>query len=344
MHILIVGWYGTETVGDKAILAGIILEYQKAHPDATFTIASIHPPITQRTLKELQIEARIVATYSFAFVKQCATSDYVVMGGGPLMDMESLAIPLWAFIIARAFGKKRIVYGCGIGPLKQPRYIKAVTRILRLATDVKLRDSGSVAFAKSLVDRPNYALSGDPSLTYLHSIEAEVPLRPSTEIAMFVRDWPREYALHLSSADFELQKQQFEVNLASFLRDLTQRFGGDSEIVFYPMHCFVVGNDDRNYARQFVSMYLKDVRARVDERPSSVKSIVQAMRNARLCVCMRFHSVVFAKTLGCKFLAIDYTAGGKIYSFLKDNNALDHYARLEEINQDLDVLNRIAGS
>ena len=51
--VFIVGWYGTETTGDKAILGGIIIDYQKKYKNLDFVIASLEPFITEQTLKEL---------------------------------------------------------------------------------------------------------------------------------------------------------------------------------------------------------------------------------------------------------------------------------------------------
>ena len=50
----IVGWYGTETVGDKAILAGIILDLKKKHGNGIqIIVGSLFPYITNHTLLEL---------------------------------------------------------------------------------------------------------------------------------------------------------------------------------------------------------------------------------------------------------------------------------------------------
>ena len=169
-RILVIGWYGTETVGDKAILAGIAQDYLRRFPNVQFTIASIFPFITQQTLQELRIEAKLISTYSPQFLLACASSDEVVMGGGPLMDMDALSIPLWGFFVARVFRKKRVIFGCGLGPLKQSQYIEVVKRILRLADDIYLRDSNSVTLARQFVPDKDYKQINDPAKDYLVSL------------------------------------------------------------------------------------------------------------------------------------------------------------------------------
>jgi polysaccharide pyruvyl transferase WcaK-like protein len=58
------------------------------------------------------------------------------------------------------------------------------------------------------------------------------------------------------------------------------------------------------------------------------------MQQASYCLCMRFHSVLFAHTLGANFLAIDYTGGGKIKGFLSDHGALQRMVGLQELAQE----------
>jgi polysaccharide pyruvyl transferase WcaK-like protein len=53
------------------------------------------------------------------------------------------------------------------------------------------------------------------------------------------------------------------------------------------------------------------------------------MKKSKLNICMRFHSVLFAHTLNTDFIAIDYTMGGKIHAFLKDNNVLEKERTVE---------------
>jgi polysaccharide pyruvyl transferase WcaK-like protein len=55
------------------------------------------------------------------------------------------------------------------------------------------------------------------------------------------------------------------------------------------------------------------------------------MHGAQLNVCMRFHSVLFCQELAAPFLAIDYTRGGKIRSFLQDQHAEDRLVDLETL-------------
>ena len=58
-RVLICGWYGTETLGDKAILGGVIHAIRRAAPDAVVDVAALERYVSQNTahqMPELAIE------------------------------------------------------------------------------------------------------------------------------------------------------------------------------------------------------------------------------------------------------------------------------------------------
>ena len=65
--------------------------------------------------------------------------------------------------------------------------------------------------------------------------------------------------------------------------------------------------------------------------PVSPFEIIQSMYHAEFNICMRFHSVLFAETLGVPYIAIDYTGGGKIKAFLEEREKLDRLISLKDI-------------
>jgi len=332
--VYITGWYGTETVGDKAILGGIIDFYEKEFEGKVrFKVSSIYPFLTVRTLKELDIEAEIIPFKSKQFLQTAADSDITVMGGGPLMGMGSLSIPLAAFIAAKRRNRKTVTFGCGIGPLDHQQHIDAVTKILKLSDEIKLRDHASVAWAKELSGRADISCSGDAAFHYLQKrkeIFKSETKRPV--LACFLRDWSKEYKGDMTDAEFEAYKERFEANIAKAIKEFCKEFHLTPE--FYCMHTFSVGGDDRTFYRRFTDTYFKGTEFHSEVRPSSVDQIARAMTSSSLNLCMRFHSVLFAHTLDTNFLAIDYTRGGKIKGFLTDNKSIDKMLPLEEIADD----------
>lgn len=330
--IFIVGWYGTETVGDKAIIAGIISAYkQKFNNKCSIVIGSIYPFITDRTVQELDIEAKVVSSFGFDFVRYAYHSDYVVMGGGPLMDLEHLSIPDNAFKIAKLGNKKRVIYGCGLGPLFEERYRKAVKRIILNSTDVMVRDNKSKEIALGWFPEIEVENIGDMAKGYIESRSTLIPKENKNEIACFLRDWTYEYSKNISFDEFLKEKRTFEAGLASFIKNKAKELNAE-KITFYHMHNFVIGNDDREFSRYFIKTYFHDMpNVRYDKKLSTVDSIVSSMKSSKHNVCMRFHSVLFAHSLNTCFTAVDYTLGGKIYGYLKDNNALGSLVSVSEL-------------
>jgi MoaA/NifB/PqqE/SkfB family radical SAM enzyme/polysaccharide pyruvyl transferase WcaK-like protein len=332
-QVLIVGWYGTETVGDKAILGGIVDQLNCLYQNNfQLVIASIYPFITERTCKELNIKAHIIESYTKDLITYSKGSDVVIMGGGPLMDLDDLAIPLRAFQYAKKNGNKTIIYGCGLGPLTKSKYINTVKEILNLSDEIKLRDRKSIDLARSAFEiKREVTLSGDPAKLYLSRYEERH--NQSTILRCYLREWTHEYSAHLNQEEFNNRKIQFEQSLANYIKQTAIEIGA-TEIRLENMHNFVIGNDDRDFSRYFIDHYFKnwhEVKISYDKYLSSVDSIVKSMQNSAHNICMRFHSVVFAHTLKSAFTAIDYTNGGKIHNYLSDNNCSDNLLAIDDL-------------
>lgn len=324
-QVFIIGWYGTETVGDKAILGGIIDQYKQAHGNnIEIVIGSLYPFVTKQTCKELNISAKIVSTKSLDLLRYAKSADEVVMGGGPLMDLHELYIPLLGFAVARKYNNKAVVYGCGIGPLHDTKYQHAVQRILSLATDIKLRDNRSIEQAIKW-GHTEAELTGDFAKPYIERHFIKQKLATSEPfIACYLRDWTYEYSREFSEQEFAVRKKKFESGIANLIKQKAVELG-INRIYFDHMHNFDVGYDDRDFSRYFIETYFADtpeLDLTFNNRLSSVKSIVHTMQTASYNICMRFHSVLFAHTLETNFTAIDYTNGGKISNYLADSGDL----------------------
>lgn len=91
MNIIIVGWYGTETIGDRAILNGIVQVFRCMDRNVRIEIGSLWPFFTERTLLEdygnYQKNIRCFDVKDKRKVREkIDLCDYVVFGGGPIMD------------------------------------------------------------------------------------------------------------------------------------------------------------------------------------------------------------------------------------------------------------------
>ena len=78
IRVLIIGWYGTETIGDRAILAGILRSLDSyLNSDILLTIGSLYPYISERTIFEdrelYDILSPKVSTNCFSRVSDLST-------------------------------------------------------------------------------------------------------------------------------------------------------------------------------------------------------------------------------------------------------------------------------
>jgi hypothetical protein len=163
-------------------------------------------------------------------------------------------------------------------------------------------------------------------LLEFENIERENVLR------CYLRDWTYGYAQNLSKKEFLTLKTQFEISLSNFIKQKSSELDVD-KIVFESMHNFVIGNDDRDFARYFIKKYFVDFSVPVvyNKKLSTVDSIATSMKQSVHNVVMRFHSVLFADTLQTSYTAIDYTLGGKIENYLTDNNRLENLMKITDL-------------
>jgi len=349
--ILIVGWYGTETAGDKAILWSIInqIRCQKDKP-IKIILSSFYPFVTEWTLSELNLkDILVVETYSESFEEAVNDANCIIIGGGPLMDLEVLDHILYAFIQGRKNGSTTWVEGCGLGPLHNSTYIEVVKEILRLADRVKLRDKASTerCINELGVDSSKVYYGYDPAIDFVKYVQEtqaisdknNLQLLDRSYLACFLREWTPEYAFGLDDNNYLSVKNEFEHNISSMIAYIASNL--NVHVDFLPMHSFHVGGDDRVFNRKMANLVGHNLTS-VDNNdfnievstcdlPLSPSQIIANMIGARLSLCMRFHSVLFAETLGIPYIAIDYTRGGKIYAFLNERNKLDRLLTVEEI-------------
>ncbi len=330
---LIVGWYGTETAGDKAIL-GELLHRLTALGAEELTLASLHPFLSEYTVRELGYpQVRVIPAYSAALPRTAGQADLTLMGGGPLMDLRALGVVLHAFGRAKAAGKRTWIAGAGIGPLRQPRYIRAVTRLLQMADRVELRDVVSAEWAARRTGREDIRVVDDPATGFVRRFRERhpAPAGKSPVLNCYFRQWPEDYRGDVPPEDFEGTRRRFEAALGDLVRALSRQYGLRPRLL--PMHHFVIGGDDRAFNRRFAARHIADLDPIVEIRPLPVEEILRSMQSAALNLTMRFHSTLFAYHLEAPFYAIDYTQGGKVRRFLQARDALDRLYSIDDLLQ-----------
>jgi polysaccharide pyruvyl transferase WcaK-like protein len=332
LNVLICGWYGTETLGDKAILGGVVKAIESNFDSVSFHIASLESYISAMTIRQMpELKNCEVLTISEA-LDSIDSMGLVVAGGGPLMAIKELAEILAIFQRAAKAGVPTMIAGCGVGPLNQPFQNEVVGSILNLASCRIFRDQKSLMLAQGLgVDITYDIVAEDPAFTWLCD---NIDKNPSTDfrygtnqdlkLLLGLRDWPSyQYAPGLQADEAQNIKSNFEREFIKGLELLLDRFP-NLTIIPFPMCTNHIGGDDRWFYRRLFRNNEK-ILATLDGQylgaevpPSEAITIFQG---ASAALTMRYHSLIFALASGLPTVSIDYTLGeGKVFSLAEQHN------------------------
>lgn len=358
MIITIIGWYGTETIGDRAILAGLISFFSKSYETFEIKLGSLYPFFSERTLNEDYSFYKKITTKdikidifnskdSYALTSAIKESDLVVMGGGPLMDLDELFMVEYAFKKAKKLGKKTALLGCGVGPLFNKKYRKSVLNISQSSDITILRDKKSIDNLEEIYKEYNVFLdsakiqsSYDPAVEAVLEYNKHHKEEKEEYIAINLREFPLEY-------NKEKNGSSINDELREFIKQLALKYK-EKEIRFIPMHYFHIGNDDRVFLNA-IAQELKLENIKVQNPNLTLEETITVYQNASFCVGMRFHSVVLQTIVSGRNYVLDYTEPkkGKIFGFLadvdKNNFYTSRYLSLQEDAISTDMIENIDG-
>ena len=323
----ITGWYGTETLGDKAILAGIISVLKGINPNTHFTISSYVPYHTEETMLSISANSYdVIGKKLKDKVKKIKRSQVVIFGGGPLMDIEDVNDVLFEFILAKILRTKTVVFGAGIGPIKDLQIKKIVKRIFQLSDIIVLRDEKGSLKYRELIDGLNYKVIIDPSVVYLRQ---KLDSQTSEDyVLMCIRDWPEVYCG--KDNDYSLVKKSFEDSIVNIINRLIKN---GEKILLFPMHTYHVGDDDRYFFNR-ISKLVQSDQLIIYNKDYNLNEGIDVFNSAKAIVGMRFHSVVFGNALGKPTIALDYdTNKGKIFGFVSIIEKEESYFNINEIDE-----------
>ncbi|MBO5341838.1 MAG: polysaccharide pyruvyl transferase family protein [Lachnospiraceae bacterium] len=309
-NIMIIGWYGTETLGDRAILDGILYLLNKIYPKAHVSVGSLKPFFTERTLYEdRDLYAQTAPQISIDIFdvrdlrqlrREVRKSDIVMMGGGPLMDIDEMYIIKDAFCYAKRKRKKTMLLGCGYGPLNRPDCISCCKKILQNSDVSIFRDEFSRDYAMKICQRDNIIYLPDPAIFSVLQYKELHRKKNANYIAVNVREYANVYG-----------EQNFSY-ISELIRNLNKL---DKKIILVPMHSFFWGGDDREFFIKILDEYqMKNVE--YVHQPLSLEELYELYMNAEGCVGMRYHSILIQTILNGRNIVIDYSGkDGKIQGF-----------------------------
>lgn len=323
--ITILGWYGTETIGDRAILAGIIRLFHLSGCKNEYCIGSLFTLLTERTLLEdgdflckcaedKNLNISIFNSFSLPKLKEnIRHADLVIVGGGPLMDMSVMYLLEYSFKYAKKHGIKTALIGCGWGPLHQEEYIKCTLNIVKFSDIVIFRDKKSydqcVASLTKISDDISYSV--DPAFFAADYYKKNIGRASLKEgISVNFRD--------ISLFDTDGNPHHVMNICVAIMNNIIQN-NPDVPVKLVPMHTFYIGGDDRDFLLGVKKVLGSSENVDVVQVPQSLEQTMELYYDSLFCVGMRFHSIVLQTSLNGNNYIIDYTDAnnGKIKNMLE---------------------------
>jgi len=296
-RVVISGYYGFGNIGDEAVLAGIAASLrERCDPSIEIVVHSINPDATTK-LHGL----RAVHRYRLRDVVQTIrASDLMISGGGSLLqDVTSARSPLYYLGIirlARMLGRRVMIYGQGIGPIRRP-VIRFLTRVeLDRVNAITVRDEGSrQALLELGVRTPRIEVAADPSFAVEPAAEDAVAAALAAAgvekgeglVGVSLRPWPGE--------------DRWLPEVAAGIRDAAAEL--QARLVFLPLHASVdrhISSKAAECAHTASTVFSEESFLR---QPRLTKALVGSVG---LMVGMRLHALMFAASMGVPAVAISY--------------------------------------
>jgi len=322
-RVLITGWYGTETAGDKAIL-GELLHFLKTYaPGCGVTLTTINRKVSRQTQLELPdlhgaSQVDIAKAHDPGLIESV---DAVIIGGGPLMEITQMESIWRMFVEANRQRKARIVFGCGVGPLYSDHMQEITGDILQMTTAGFLRDEESHAWAAQLAPGNALGYACDPAFAYVrrwstrlkdHAHDNNSPLR----IAGLLRANTNEFISEQSKLELQDSNRNVARQLAQVLETTCRKSRASVDLLH--MNAPWLGGDDRLFNRQIANFFGDPGLVHVERNYLSLEALIRSLYSADSAVVMRYHGHIFCMALGIPFLSIDYTGKhGKVQSLMQ---------------------------
>lgn len=328
MKVCIVGWYGTETLGDRSILDGIITVLSCIDSNIEIFLSSLYPVLSERTIYEdfslfnshgSNVSISVFDAYSSKELHHNIKKSHVVMmGGGPLMDIDELFIIQHAFKFAKRNKKKTILMGCGFGPLNRKEYLKS-TKIIVKNSDLIIMRSQSCA--KKIIELCGNSIS---SKVYSSADPAMISVMDYFEKNKYKNNKNGNWVINIRDLDYVYNTKYLTMKITSIVESLSKQV---DLLELIPMHTFSVGGDDR-YIQNRIARLLSYDRIIVNQKPLTLKQMYDKVMTAKGCIGMRYHSIVFQMFLNGNNYILDYTdkKTGKIKSFLDSYDFENFYS------------------
>lgn len=312
-RVTIIGWWGSETVGDIAILGQLLAELEPLCASKDLRIVSFDAALTRRSLAQLGRSDVAVVPLGVQSAVELITSRTVIFGGGPLMESPAMRFWAWNARVARFTGAQVMLYANGVGPLRSASAIAAANTVIRKANYSVLRDTLALTWAKEQAGRWDAQLSFDSAYNYVRAKSVAGASRKQ-QLALALRTPPASY---LGSTDVASATDGFVRTCAAALDAIAE--ARDVSFVGIVMHTGHADSDDHAVYRQLRSAMRHSERLQVAPGEHSISQVIATLQESRAALTVRFHAMIFALATDTPFVAVDYARpDGKVSAAAAD--------------------------
>lgn len=329
MTVSVVGWYGTETQGDIAILDGIFTMLSELDSIVNVKLGSLYKFYTERTLllnrDVFKINSSNVDVDLFDIkdekerTKSINESDLLLIGGGPLDNIREILLLEKCFKIADRKKIPSMIFGCGIDVLTDQECISSLKSISSISKMILVRDEKTKEKFLNLFAgvQDKIFVIQDPAILSIVNYKLKVSntLKKNNSVSINIRRY--------TSAEYLAPVYYSDQDFVTFIESVASHF---EKVNLVPMHTFYCGEDDRYYLSR-LNFQINKKNVTVMHRPLTLYELYNLFQTSFGCVGMRYHSVVIQTILNGNNLIFDYTdpKNGKIVGFLRDNNLVECY-------------------
>lgn len=300
--VLICGAYGKGNGGDDAILHAIVNEMHGIDPYLPITVLSRDPSATR-------VHYRVDAIHTFAFpawLRRMRKTKLYINGGGNLIQDVTSSRSLWYYLCniaaAKRCGNRVLMYGCGIGPVKETHRPRVAATLNRFVDVITLREPDSLAELRRIgVTKPEIELTADPALALP---PAEDALTDGAFAAAGIAPGTPCFGISLRVWDGFKEKAHLFGALADYVYE---RYG------LTPVF-FSVENRQDPYAARLAAEHCHVPHCFLEATEDTARTIGLLSRMSAV-LSMRLHTLIFAAGRGTPLIGVVYDP--KVSSFLR---------------------------
>ena len=302
-NVVMSGYYGFSNTGDDAILESICQGVRAASDEVELIVLSKDPELTRK-----QYGLNAVPRFNFLkVISALKKSDLLLSGGGSLLQdttsTRSLVYYLSVMKLARMLGKPVMLYANGIGPVRKDANRSRVRKVVEQAAAVTLRDHSSAQELREMgVKRPDLLVTADP----VFRLESADPARAKQLLAQTGLPEGRDFVA-VSVRDWAAA-EKFPTGMAALCDHLRREY--DAEVLFLLMQPEVDRGMTEAVRKEMQEpSYVLDV-------PTTPREMMAVLGQAKLCLAMRLHTLIFAARMAVPTLGLVYDP--KVASFLQE--------------------------